>query len=380
MANKKILYIVTKSSYGGAGKYVYDHAIEMQSEGYEVVVAAGGEGLLKDKLEQQNIRTINIPKLERDISIFKEFYVLKSLLTILENEQPDIIHLNSSKIGGIGALAGRLKKVPQIIFTSHGWAFNEDRGVLWKTFTYIASWITVILSKKIITISEKELKQALNFPFVSPKKIHMIYNGIGNIYFKEKNEARKYIEQQAGINIQQDTIVIGSVGELHKNKGYKYAIEMCQALKEQNKKIIYLIIGEGEERKSLTKQIDEKNLNDVVKILGAIPDTSSGATLMDAFDIFLLPSTKEGLAYVVLEAGMAGKPVIATHIGGVPEIIKNGVSGILVNKKNSKGLVDAINELIEDEEKREEFGKSLKKNVLNKFSLEKMVKETKKIY
>lgn len=366
--NKKILYIITKSNFGGAGKYVYDLSTNAKENGYEVVVACGGEGLLTEKLDSQNIRTIIVPNLERDLSILKEFKVLSSLRSIYKGEKPDIVHLNSSKIGGIGALAGRLEKVPKIIFTAHGWAFNENRNVIWKIFMYTASWFTILLSNTVITISLKEERQALAFPFVSTKKARMIYNGVGNIDFEEKESARSLIEKITGIILPTDTTIIGTIGELHTNKGYMYALKMCKQLIERNRKFLYLIIGEGEQRNKLETYIRKEGLERHVKLLGAIPDAATSSTLLKAFDIFLLPSTKEGLPYVLLEAGLAEVPVLATRVGGIPELIEHEKTGLLSTPKNEGALTIQIEKILYDEQLRQDFSKSYSEVVRQNFN------------
>ena len=295
---------------------------------------------------------------------------------IYKNESPDIVHLNSSKIGGIGALAARLEKVPKIIYTAHGWAFNEDRGILWKIFTYVSSVATAILSHVVITISYSEETQAIQFPFVSVKKIRMIYNGIKDEARREKDNARKYIEETSSFKIPQNTTVIGTIGELHKNKGYIYALKMCQQLIERDRKFIYLIIGEGEQRREIEVYIRENNLSEYVKILGAIPDSTSGSTLMKAFDIFLLPSTKEGLPYVLLEAALAEVPIVATNVGGISEMILHEKSGLLATPKNEGALTIQIEKVLYDEHERDRYRRNFKQVVESNFTLKAMLEKT----
>src|SRR3989338_2523185 len=151
---KKVLFVITKSNWGCAQRYVYDLATHLPQETFDPVVALGGSGMLKTRLEEAGIRTISIPSLERDINLIKELQSLKYLWHIFHQEHPDIIHLNSSKIGGLGSVVAayfRLYlKCQQLfniflskskkttlntnscslitIFTVHGWAFNEERN------------------------------------------------------------------------------------------------------------------------------------------------------------------------------------------------------------------------------------------------------------
>ena len=123
----KILYGITKSNFGGAQRYVFDMATEAKSAGHDVAVICGGEGTLVKKLRAAHIRVITLPHLKRDISLVDEFRSFHFIFRTLVKENPDVFHTNSSKMGGLGNLAARLAGIRKIIFTGHGWAFNEPR-------------------------------------------------------------------------------------------------------------------------------------------------------------------------------------------------------------------------------------------------------------
>ncbi len=361
----KILYVITKSNWGGAQKYVYELATNLPKDRFDIGVVLGGNGILSQKLSDQNIRVINLEKLERGINIFKELAVLVNLIKIFRGEKPDIIHLNSSKIGGLGALAGRIAGIPKVIFTAHGFAFNEDRPRIIRWLLYILNYITITLSHKTVVINKRELDQTKNLPFIN-KKLELIYIGI--------DEYQKMIVDKNS-PLPKAPIVIGTISELTKNKGLSYIIEAIARLK--NKNISFSIIGEGEERKNLEQLIKERGISDKVQLLG-FKDKAS--TYLNLFDIFTLTSVKEGLPYTILEAGLAGLPVIASDVGGIGEIIEDGKSGILVEPKNIEQLIAALTSLIDSPEKRKKFGENLRKTVLGKFSINEMLKKTKKLY
>lgn len=369
---KKILFLITKSNWGGAQKYVYDLATNLSKDEFEIVVALGGEGDLKRKLENKSIRVITVPNLVRDISIRDEFKVFFDLVRILKEEQPDIMHLNSSKIGGLGSFAGRFVGIKKIVFTAHGWAFNEDRSIKQKLIIKFLSWLTVIFSHRTITIAKREKEQIINYPFVS-KKIYTIYNAIPFVDFLDKEDARKILlgEQK------KDSLWIGVVAELHKNKGLKYAIEAIDLLNKNGTNAIFVVISDGEERKSLEKLIIGKKLTDKVFLVGRY---DKAVRLMKAFDIFLLPSIKEGFPYTLLEAGLAELPVISTGVGGITEIIENNETGIIVRQKDSKDIYFAVLYILANPEKTDQMKINLRKKVRENFELSRMVEETKNLY
>lgn len=371
----KVLYIITKSNWGGAQRYVYDMAMGISKNGYEAVVALGGNGTLKEKLGGAGIRTITIPNLERNVNIFSEWKVFFDLLKIYRIERPNVIHLNSSKIGGLGALAGRFAKIKRIIFTVHGWAYKEDRNFISRKIIKFLSWLTIIFSHKTIAVSLDDYRTAPKL-FVK-KKTRMIHNGISEIKFKEKSAVRNELKKYAGMSIPKGALIIGTISELHKNKGLPFMIRAVHSLIKKGYNITFFIISDGEEKIRLERFIERLGLQDRVFLTGHIDKASE---FLQGFDIFTLTSVKEGLPYVLLEAGLAGLPIVATKIGGIPEIVENMKSGILVHPKNALEAERALSFLIDFKKKKEEFGNNLKEKVERDFTLEQMVADTVNLY
>lgn len=392
MKNKlKIIFVITKAYWGGAQRYVFDLATNLPKDKFDVSVIVGGEGLLKEKLIENKIKVIPFSQMERDVNLFKEIQTFFSLLKIFIKEKPDVVHLNSSKAGGLGAFAGRVAGVKKIIFTGHGWAFNEDRGLLSKIVIAILHWFTIILSHKTIAVSQNTKKQITKaLPFVS-KKMVVIHNGIKKLDFFSHDEAREFLFQKTnlfGKNINlwsTKTAWIGTIAELHKNKGLDVAIKtiekLSQKFEEQKQSLVYFVIGEGEERKSLEKIIKEKKLDMEIFLIGNIENASK---YLSAFDIFFLPSRTEALPYVLLESGNACIPVVATNVGGISEIIEDMKTGILVDKNNEEKMSDdfsnALLSLLKDSELRGKMGYDLKNKVEKEFSFGEMIKKTVEIY
>jgi len=370
----RICYFITKGNWGGAQKYIFDLATSLPKEGFDPFVICGQGNTLKEKLEKAGIRVYELKKLKRDFSFFSAVSLGIAVLQILWKEKPQIIHLNSPKAAGIGAVAGRILGIKKIIMTVHGWSGNEDRSFLWRWMAWLFSNVTAILCHKIIVISEKEIKQALKMMFVSNKKTILIKNGVKKIDFKEKDVARKDLLFRMGKIDVGDVLWIGTISELHKNKGLEYAI---YAMAEIRTPFVFFIIGEGEERKSLEKLTAEKNLKDKVFLVGFLDNANQ---YLKAFDVFTLTSIKEGLPYSILEAGLAGVPVIASDVGGIPDIIENGVSGKLVTKANPREIKQALEYLINIKDQRKILGENLKEKVERKFSFEEMITKTLGLY
>lgn len=363
----KVLYVITKSNWGGAQRYVFDMATSLPSN-FEPQVIVGGNGLLANKLKERNIPTTTLIELSRDIHIFKDIKIFFQLLHIFRKERPDVVHLNSSKIGGLGALAARIVGVPHIIFTAHGWAFNENRNFLVKKCIKFLHWLTILLSHTTITVSRAMKDQITDWPFIS-NKITVIRNGVDAIDFLSKDEARTKLG-----SFSSNIPWLGTIAELHHVKGHDVTL---RALQNITTPFIYLVLGEGDERKHLETLVDQLGLNDKVFFLGHV---EQAARYLKAFDIFILNSRSEGLGYVLLEAGSAQLPCIATNVGGIPEIIEDGVSGTLVPSENPTALEKAISKLLENKEIRQQQSQNLHQKVMNDFSKETMVTKTIDLY
>jgi len=410
---QKIIYVITKSNSGGAQRYVYDMVATM-SASYAITVVLGGEGPLKDKLETIGVQVISLPLLSRDTDPAKDISVCIELYRIFRSLQPDIVHLNSSKIGAIGAIAAKLARVKVTIFTCHGWAFNENRPFYQKIIIGIIYWITIQLCTKTIVVSHALAHQIEWWPNVH-KKIEIIWLGIDNRTLTSHKVALSKIEHIIERNYsntktaeknatpekandravslrtsaktkklisviksptKKSVVHIASVGELHPIKGHIFALEAIKKVSEKHA-VHYTIIGEGEYRHELEQKIKELELDGIVTLAGHIPNI---ALELKAFDIFLMPSLSEALAYVVLEAGLAELPVIASAVGGIPEIITDMNSGILVQPKKSDEIAYSIELLIENKKLRSKYGAELKQKITRFFTYKTMVQKTDALY
>ncbi len=144
----KVCFIITKGVWGGAGRYVYDLATHLPEETYESVVICGEGNALPEKLKEKGVRVISLPIMKRDISIWREIKSGFNLLAIIQKEKPDVLHLNSPKAAGLGAVAGRLTRTKHIIQTVHGFTFNEPRPHFATLLITFFSWLTVMLCHK----------------------------------------------------------------------------------------------------------------------------------------------------------------------------------------------------------------------------------------
>jgi len=375
MERQKVLFLITKSNWGGAQRYVYDLATSLDTHLYEPVVALGGDGTLKEMLEAAGVRTIAISGLQRDFSLKKELLSSFAIANIIRKEDPDILHVNSSKAGGIGTFLGRILFVPRVIFTAHGWAFNEKRPCWQKIIIKFLHWLTVLFSHHTIAVSNG-LKNQLRWPGAA-KKMTVINPGRTITNLKEKSEAREHLSGFAPqLAEYKNDLWIGTIAELHPIKRLDLAIESMVDLVKANPNLRYVIIGSGELRAELEIKINNLNLNDNIFLTGSITEAGH---LLKSFDIFVLPSRSESYGYVLLEAGWASLPVVANNVGGIPDIITHNENGWLIESENKKALTEALDKLINDETLRHKFGNALKERVTT-LSVASMTSQTCAVY
>lgn len=373
---KKLLFVITQGVVGGAQKYVFDLAKHFNSN-YDVLVAIGGKagsGLF-GRLESQSIRTHCLKFLGRDIKIGDDILAFFEMLKLFKEEKPNIVHLNSSKIGLIGALAGYFSGVrPKIIFTAHGWIFKEDLPRLTRFAMIFLSRFAALFQDQIICVSKDDFNQALQNKVAPARKLYTIYNAVSGEKFLTREKARSEISRMISRELSKDDFVITNFGRLYTNKGLGYLIS---AVKEIKQNIILVIFGDGPEREALKQQVTSNKLQDSIFLVGDKPVVSQ---YLKAFDAMVLSSVKEGFPYALLEAGVAGVPVIATNVGGIGEIIKDSETGVLVESKNVKALTDSILKIYNDKELGQKISANLKKIIAKDFSFENLIEKTEWVY
>lgn len=328
----KVMVAVTKSNWGGAQRYVYDIAKYFANDNnYDVVVVAGGSGELLTKLESEGVRTISLSSLQRDISLLRELKASFALFKTILVERPYVLHLNSSKIGLFGAILGRIARVPHIIFTAHGWPFNETRPRYQKIIFRVLGMMTVLFAHKTIAVSDNMIK-ALRAPKFITNKMKCIYNGIEapKLFERGRFFEHLHVDKKEGVQIV-------SIGELHTSKGLDralIALAQCKHLEWT-----YHIMGTGEKKAYLEDLSKKLGLEDRVILHGFVENAS---LYLNSFDLFLFPSRTEALGLVAIEALYSRLPIIASNAGGIPEVLFDDPYSKLIDCNDGKVFKETL--------------------------------------
>lgn len=375
LSRKKVLFLITKSNWGGAQRYVYDLTTNLDHNQFEPVVALGGDGILIEMLHNAGIRTIALGELKNSTGLKAAWAAGREIYHIIKHEQPEILHLNSSVAGLIGTIAGRLAGIPSIIFTAHGWAFNEDRKPVQRLGIKAMHWLTVLLSHRTIAVSRAIVAQ-LNWPGAE-RRMKVVNPGrsIGVMYGRAEARAKicGFYPELAAYN---EDVWLVSIAELHPIKRHLVLLEAFSTLLRTQPTARLLLIGEGSERATLTDYIQTNQLEQSVFLTGNITEA---ARFLKAFDLFLLASKSESYGYVLHEAGLAGVPVIATNVGGIPDIITHKQTGLLLPPDNAAILHDAMVYLLTNPTKKAALAAALEADLRGR-TVERMVRQTVALY
>jgi glycosyltransferase involved in cell wall biosynthesis/GT2 family glycosyltransferase len=359
MINKSIknniLLVSHQSDLSGAPTSLLLLAKHLNKALYNVTFTVPKDGPLVKRLKEEGIEVITTGTTFQTLKIFK----------LIKKRKINIVHANTTT-ATYGALAGKLARIPVI------WHIREDlsgRPAL--------TQLIRLLSDKVIVLSletKSRLKQ-----FIPESTLAHIPNGI-DVKRCEDHKAMKDIRKE--LKIDPNSPIVGMVGSIEERKGIKYLIEAASLVKKEIPDVNFVFVGaplpgnKGYQGK-MEKLAEDLGLKDTVKFVG---QKENVLDYLSAFDIFVLPSLWEGMSRVILEAMACGKPVIATSVGGTPEIIESGKSGILVPPENSSALLKVIIEALEDKEKLNSLAQAGKKRIEEDFSIEKCTNNIEALY
>jgi glycosyltransferase involved in cell wall biosynthesis len=287
----------------------------------------------------------------------------------LQSTRPVILHSFLYHANITGRIFSRFKRIP-INITSRR---STNIGGTWREKVMR---LTARMNDRVIAVSEAVRIAEIDSSGISPDKVVTIYNGIDpSTYNTTPEEVRAKIRNSFGIP--EDVLLLGSIGRLDPAKGYNHLINTMKSLILKTSSVNLLIVGEGELEEPLEEQVHHNELSKEIKFAGLRNDIPE---ILSACDIIISSSLWEGLPNVVLEAMAAGKPVIATSVGGTPELVVNGETGLLVPPGNPEALENAILYLSDNSELQVCMGQAGRERVLNHFTIDQMVNKTEQLY
>ncbi|RKY35874.1 MAG: hypothetical protein DRP78_05020 [Candidatus Omnitrophota bacterium] len=350
-----ILFVTTHLNYGGISSYTVSLSKLLEEKGHHIYLAsAGGDMLLQ--LQEKGFEHIQIPistKFELSPLVF--FSIFK-LLKFVRKNHIDVIHAHTRVTQVLAYYLSKITKVP-FITTCHGF-FKQNIGR-----RFLPCW-----GEKVIAVSDA-VREHLKVDFaLSEEKIVLIPNGIDIEQFKTLKKKTDSISSLR---------VVGIVARLSSVKGHKYLIAAMAKVIQKFFDARLFIFGEGRIKYALVRQAEQLKIKDKVFFLPSVTNTTE---VLNEIDIFVMPSSQEGLGLSILEAQACGLPVIASNVGGIPSIVKDNLSGLLVPPENSDLLASAIIKLMRDRKMAMRLGQRARQDVENKFNIEQMVDKVEHVY
>jgi len=357
MGRINILHIYQNSKIGGIQQQILSLVMAYDREKFCPVVCCFGPKMeVGIEIEKAGIEVVALNR--RRYNKFSAGIIF-DLYRLMKDRNIHVLRTHKYRANFYGRIAGALAGVPVIVASEHNiYRDEKERRLIRRISNKILSMVT----DKMVTVSDAIRKDILRYDRVSPSKVMVLHNGVDTERFKPGVNFGDVREQHA---LSKDDVVIGFVGRLVINKGLNYLIEAFALLKDScNAKL--LIVGDGSLMEELKKQAKDKGLEGSVIFTGLRRDITD---ILSTIDLFVLPSIKEGLPNSLLEAMAMSKPVVATAVGGVPEIIEHGATGLLVQPADRDGLAAAIKTVIDNPLMAKNMGIAARDFIENNYSI-----------
>lgn len=360
---KVLLHLIETSGPGGAERMLTTLVENLDKSRYASIICLLSDGWLNTHLRKRGLETVVIPQTRS----FDVVWLLR-LVRLIKRRRVSLIHAHEFAMNTYGSLASAIARIPAIS-TVHG------KNYYWQRWRRRIAYRFVAKRSRMVAVSEDIRRFLVSRVGINDNEISTIYNGVDIDPYRLTSGARHAVRQELGINDYQP--VIGTVGNLYPVKGHSYLLEAAARVTETFPDAMFVIAGRGELLKQLHKTAGELALKTNVRFLGFREDIPA---LLQAMDIFVLPSLSEGLPISMLEAMAAGKPVVATDVGGNPEVVIDGQTGLLAPAAHADALADKILLLLRNPDLMYRLGKAGANRVEREFAVDGMVAKYQELY
>ena len=380
MKKIKVLRIITRLNVGGPTIHTVLLTKFLNTDIFESYLLAGeieeNESDMSYFADKYEIKPIYLPKMKREIRPFDDLKSLIKIIKLIRQIKPDVIHTHTAKAGMLGRTAALLTNTPYIYHTFHG---NVFKGYFGKRKTSLFIQIERFLAKhstKIIAISEQQKKELVEFKIATPSKIDVIKLGfdftslIDNTSNVDTSFRDKY-------NVPSEAKLIGIIGRLVPIKNHSLFLEIAESIAKVNQDVYFAIIGDGELREDIEKEIETRGLKDRVFITGFLKNLKP---VYQSLDLVLLTSNNEGTPVALIEAMVSKKIIMSTQVGGVEDFVQNRLNGFYFPAGKSEGFIKEITHWLSHPEDYSNIGEKAHDTVVDTFSFQRLVKDIESLY
>jgi glycosyltransferase involved in cell wall biosynthesis len=383
----KVLRAIARLNVGGPARHAVILEHGLRERGFETLLVHGtptsDEGSLEELIERRAVRAIRVPGLGRRVKPWSDLVAFWSLLRLISREKPDILHTHTAKAGTLGRLAGiafnltrRRARRCLLVHTFHGHVLSGYFGMLGTQATRYAERLLGRWTDRIVTISDLQREEiGRKFRIASMEKISVIPLGLElDDLLAVKSPDRSFRE---ALDWNSNEFVVGYVGRLVAIKDVSTLLTGFAGLLDRCPRARLVIVGDGVLRESLEKVANDLRIGSSVRFAGWKHDLAS---VYGAMDVVALTSRNEGTPVALIEAMAAGVPVVATAVGGVPDVVKHNENGLLIPSGEPMSLADALYRVASDDELCRRLGAAGRREVALRFRSQRLVDDVAGLY
>lgn len=377
----RVAHVITRLILGGAQQNtVFNVDDQHHIHGDEVMLITGPglgpEGSLMKFCRERGLDVRIVPQLRRNLHPWRDFSSYRALKKILREYRPQVIHTHSSKGGIMGRAAAASLKIP-VVHTIHGAAFHYGQNpILFKTYKSLECWAGK-RTDRFISVCNAMTDQYVEAGVAPREKFRTIYSGMDVEPFL--NPPKSPADVRREFSIQPEHIVIGKIARLFNLKGHEFVIEAARPVVEANPNVRFMFVGDGILREQFEQQINEAGLANNFIFTGLV-DPIRIPELVNAMDIVVHTSMWEGLARVLPQGLISGKPVVSYDVDGAKEVVITGETGFLLPPKSIRELADALIALANDEALRKRLGENGRERFTEQYRHTFMTERIREVY
>ncbi|WP_455370504.1 glycosyltransferase family 4 protein [Petrachloros mirabilis] len=372
-----VCHVITKLELGGAQEVALYAVSHLDRRKFRPVLVTGPGGMLTEEaIELPGVQTIIIPSLGRSIRAFSDLLALFELISLFRRLRPTIVHTHSSKAGILGRWAAWFARVPIVVHTVHGYGVTPAQPALLRRLFVLLERMTGWVTSHWIMVAQVDVEKGRQWRLFQ-NNVSIVRPGIDPRPFQSSIDAtaRNRIREEFGAR--PGDFLVGTVACLKPQKAPEDVVRVAQLLSKTSPDVRFVLIGDGELRPRLEALIRQCGLHQRVRLAGWRRDIDKA---MKCFDALLLTSHWEGLPRVILEASAVGLPVVATKVGGVEEVVRNGENARLYDVGDVNGLAGGLEEILEGYRKDPSRRRGLSRELPKEFHIDEMVKQYQTLY
>ena len=386
-----VAHVITRMIVGGAQELVLSIIEGLDRERFRSVLytgtETGREGSLLPRARQLGIEVIEVPGLVRAPRPLQDVRAYRFLKRRFLSQRYDVVNTYTSKAGFLGTLAASAAGVPAIVYSPQGHIFASSgaiegvsgrslaRRALKRVFFHLRKAASM-RADALVALHERDRDEQVALGLAPREKFRVIPNGIGLERFRRLDPAGASA-LRAALGLDRRSPVIGCVGRLTTEKGHEDLITAMVAVSQQFPEALLLLVGDGPRRAELEAQVERLGLRGHVRFLGVRSDVPE---ILAQLDLFALASRYESFGLAILEAMAAARPVVASRVGGIPLLVRDGETGFLVPPNSPSEMAAALCDLASKPDRARRFGLAGEERLRRTFSLETMVESVARLY